>query len=62
MLSLLLLVLLVAFASGCRTTPAGPCAPGDCPGYSGSGYTPYTAGYRRPCYPAYRPIDSAYLP
>jgi hypothetical protein len=57
MRSLLLLVLLVAAAPGCRCTMpgAGPLA--------GSSYEAcrgdYDPGHRRPCYPAYRPIGSA---
>jgi hypothetical protein len=61
MRSLLLFVLLVAFASGC-CCPTGS--------YSASLSEPaceecrpaYTPGYWRPCFPAYRPISSAYSP
>jgi hypothetical protein len=56
MRSLLFLVVLVVSASGCC------CASGSCPTDCGSGCDCYTPGYRRACYPAYRPIDSAYEP
>lgn len=46
----LLLVLLMAAVSGCCGTPAGP----DC-----TACRSYEPGYRRPGFPAYRPIDSA---
>jgi hypothetical protein len=56
MRSLLFLALLLMSAAGCC------CASGNCPVGCGSERDPYTAGYRRACYPAYRPIDSAYAP
>ena len=57
MRSLLLLVLLVATAPGCCCTApcAGPLAGSPYEACRGD----YEAGYRRPCYPAYRPIGSA---
>jgi hypothetical protein len=66
MRSLLILVLLGASAPGCCCTWDGPWAAGGHPALSGPGSAAYraayTPGYRRPCYPAYRPIDSASLP
>jgi hypothetical protein len=59
MRSLLLLALLVAPAAGCCCPSGGRCAAGSCPAVSGPGCAEYTPGYRRACYPAYRPIDSA---
>jgi hypothetical protein len=61
----LLLVLLVATVSGCCSPSRDPCAGGSCLtpcGPSYAAYRAYAPGYYRPCYPAYRPIDSAALP
>jgi hypothetical protein len=60
--SLLLLALLAASAAGCCCTSSSSCAAGGCPAVSGPGCAEYTPGYRRACYPAYRPIDSAASP
>jgi hypothetical protein len=61
MRSLLLFTLLVVSAPGCCWTSYSSCAAGG-PGVSGPGCSEYTPGYRRACYPAYRPIDSASSP
>jgi hypothetical protein len=61
MRSLLALALVVASAPGCCWTPYSSCAAGG-PAVSGPGCAEYTPGYRRACYPAYRPIDSASSP
>ena len=58
----LLLALLVAPAPGCCCPSDGPRAFVSCPAVSGPGGAAYTPGYRRACYPAYRPIDSAFAP
>jgi hypothetical protein len=60
----LLLVLLAASAAGCCCPSPGICAGGGGPAASVAGYPAYrayTPGYRRPCYPAYRPVDSTAL-
>jgi hypothetical protein len=58
MRSLLVLVLLLAAAPGCCCTPGGTLPPLPAPPCRPDS----TSGYRRPCYPAYRPIDSAATP
>jgi hypothetical protein len=62
MRSLLLLALLVASAAGCCCTSSSSCAPASCAAVSGPACAEYTPGYRRACYPAYRPIESASSP
>jgi hypothetical protein len=62
MRSLLLLALLAASAPGCCWTSSSSCATGNCPAVSGPGCAESAPGYRRACYPAYRPIDSASSP
>jgi hypothetical protein len=56
---------LVASAPGCCAT-GGPYALGGYDALSGPSYAacrgPYTPGYPRPCFPAYRPIDSVSSP
>jgi hypothetical protein len=62
MRTLLVLCLLVASAPGCCTPPPTQCVSGSCLtpcGPSYAAYRTYAPGYQRPCYPAYRPIDSA---
>ena len=63
MRALLVVVLLAASAAGCCGPSGRPCAAGGSVALSGPGCdecrSAYTPGYRRPCYPAYRPIDSA---
>jgi hypothetical protein len=62
MRSLLLLALLVASTSGCCCPPQDRCTQASWaalpaladPACRGC----YTPGYQRPCFPAYRPIDS----
>jgi hypothetical protein len=62
MRSLLLPALLVASAPGCCCTASSSCAPGSAPAVSAPVCAEYTPGYRRACYPAYRPIESASSP
>lgn len=63
----LLIVLLVAPAPGCCCTAPGAGAVAGYPAFAApSSYEPCRGpdevGYRRPCYPAYRPIGSASRP
>ena len=59
---LLVLAVLALSVPGCCYTSGGVSRAG----YDSAGpapdCAPYTPGYRRACYPAYRPIDSASLP
>lgn len=66
MRTLLLLALLLASVSGCCSAPADCTAPvGRASLFAPDNIAcrgPYSPGYRRPSYPAYRPIDSASIP
>ncbi len=63
---LLFLVVLAASATGCCCAPDTSCTTGNYPAFFAPSYAAcreaYSPGYRRPCYPAYRPITSAFSP
>jgi hypothetical protein len=63
---LLLLILLATSVSGCCCACDGPCPPMSRLSLSeqacAASREAYAPGYRRPCYPAYRPFESAFSP